>query len=121
MLFKIDFESEEPIYLQLTRHIIKGIGSGELEEGERLPTVRDLARDMGINPMTVSKAYQKLKAEGYLVMDRRHGAKIGSLQRREKGLSEESYAVLERVVSECRAKQMPLKEVLNLVQSIYEA
>lgn len=42
--------------------------------GESLPTVRQLAADLGVNTMTVSKAYQALKAEGFLETDRRHGA-----------------------------------------------
>lgn len=120
MIFNLDFESDEPIYLQLTHHIIRGIGTGQLKPGDPLPTVRDLARDIGINPMTVSKAYQKLKAEGYIVIERRRGAQIGPVTRREKGLSEETYLMLEKIVSECKAKQMDLKAVLDLVQSIFE-
>lgn len=119
MLFKLNFESETPIYLQLTHHIIRGIGNGELEEGESLPTVRDLARDIEINPMTVSKAYQKLKAEGYIVIDRRHGAKIAPVQYRQRGLNEDSYLELEKIISECKAKEMSLKEIFALVESIY--
>ena len=58
MIIKINMQSEVPIYLQLRNEIVKGIGRGEFEPGESLPTVRQMATDLGINTMTVSKAYQ---------------------------------------------------------------
>lgn len=57
MIIKINSRSEIPIYLQLRNQIVKGIGKGELEHGEILPTVRQMAGDLGVNAMTVSKAY----------------------------------------------------------------
>ena len=66
MIIKINMQSEVPIYLQLRNEIVKGIGRGEFEPGESLPTVRQMATDLGINTMTVSKAYQLLKTEGFL-------------------------------------------------------
>ena len=54
MIIKINMQSEVPIYLQLRNEIVKGIGRGEFEPGESLPTVRQMATDLGINTMTVS-------------------------------------------------------------------
>lgn len=71
MIIKINQRSEIPLYLQLRNQIVTGIGKGALKPGESLPTVRQLATDLGINSMTVSKAYQLLKAEGFLETDRR--------------------------------------------------
>ena len=76
MIIKINMQSEIPIYLQLRNEIVKGIGRGEFEPGESLPTVRQMATDLGINTMTVSKAYQLLKTEGFLETDRRKGTTI---------------------------------------------
>ena len=76
MIIKINMQSEVPIYLQLRNEIVKGIGRGEFEPGESLPTVRQMATDLGINTMTVSKAYQLLKTEGFLETDRRKGTTI---------------------------------------------
>ncbi len=58
MIIRINTVSTTPIYVQLRNEIVKGIGRGELSEGECLPTVRQLAADLGVNSMTVSKAYQ---------------------------------------------------------------
>ena len=66
MLFQLDFASDVPIYQQIRNQIVLGIAQGELKAGEKLPTVRALAQESGVNAMTVSKAYQLLKQEGYL-------------------------------------------------------
>ena len=64
MLLTFDFSSDTPLYIQLRNQIIIGIADGRLISGEKLPTVRALAEESGINTMTVSKAYQLLKQEG---------------------------------------------------------
>lgn len=76
MVITLQLDSEVPLYEQLYNQIIIGIATGELAPGEKLPTVRQLAEDLGLNAMTVNKAYALLKQEGYIVIDRRHGAKV---------------------------------------------
>lgn len=76
MLLHLEFDSEVPIYQQLRNQIVLGIARGELAAGERLPTIRALAEETGINMMTVSKAYQLLKQEGHIQTDRRSGAVV---------------------------------------------
>ena len=76
MIIKLNTTSEIPIYVQLRNQIVLGIGRGELKIGDGLPTIRQLAEDIGVNSMTVNKAYSILKNEGYIEIDRRHGAKI---------------------------------------------
>ena len=71
MIIELDFSSDTPIYVQLRNQIVKGIGKGELKAGEKLPTVRQLANDAGVNTMTVNKTYQILKSEGYVRTDRK--------------------------------------------------
>ena len=67
MLLEIDEQSEQPIYQQLIDQIIVGIAKGELVPNESLPSIRQLADEIGVNMMTVSKAYNKLKQSGYIV------------------------------------------------------
>lgn len=76
MLISLQLDSATPLYEQLRNEIVLGIAKGKLSYGEKLPTVRQLAEDLGINTMTVNKAYALLKQEGYIVIDRRHGAKV---------------------------------------------
>ena len=82
MVIEIRDGSEVPIYLQLRNQIVSGISAGALEPGEQLPTVRALAAELGVNAMTVSKAYQLLKQEGFIVSDRRSGARVRERGRR---------------------------------------
>lgn len=76
MIIKIDFNSEEALYIQLVNSIIMGIAMEELHEGDSLPSVRQLAEEVGINMHTVNKAYGILRQDGYIKLDRRKGAVV---------------------------------------------
>lgn len=119
MILKFDFESSEPLYMQIRNQIVVGIGEGRLKPGEKLPTIRALAEESGINMMTVSKAYQMLKQEGFIVTDRRSGAIV---KRREDnaGVSESTMKALRISFSELRAAGLDKKEIINLCEKICE-
>jgi len=72
MLFRVDPLASEPIFEQLVYQAKAAVARGELRHGERLPSVRELARELAINPNTVARAYRELEAGGVLV--RRQGA-----------------------------------------------
>ncbi|MDR1790839.1 MAG: GntR family transcriptional regulator [Propionibacteriaceae bacterium] len=78
MLLSIAPDSDTPIYLQLRHQIVDALVSGELREGDQLPSVRQLAVELGINLHTVNKAYKVLEDEGYLRIYGRRGARITS-------------------------------------------
>jgi DNA-binding transcriptional regulator YhcF (GntR family) len=120
MIIRIDELSDIPIYLQLRNQIVMGISSGELEAGEKLPTVRDLALEMGINTMTVSKAYQLLKTEGYIMTDRKNGARIRTEIKKEAYISDANKTELKRIVSEARISGVEKQELLSLVEKYWE-
>jgi GntR family transcriptional regulator len=71
MLLEIDHHNGQPIYRQVIDQIRQQIMAGRLREGEQLNTVRDLAGQLRVNPMTISKAYAFLEVEGLL--ERRRG------------------------------------------------
>lgn len=73
MFLEIEFESEIPIYQQIKNQIIRGIALGHLKLGQDLPSVRQLAADIGINFHTVNKVYNQLKQEGWVVIHRKSG------------------------------------------------
>ena len=73
MLMQLDFSCEEPIYMQIHNQLILCIASGYLKPGDKLPSIRALANETGVNVMTVNKSYQMLKQEGYITADRRGG------------------------------------------------
>ncbi len=76
MLLLLDFSGDVPIYQQIRNQIVVAIASGQLAPGDKLPTIRALAEEAGINMMTASRAYQQLKSEGYITTGRRDGATV---------------------------------------------
>ena len=119
MLISIDFNSDEAIYMQLRNQIIIGIATSEIKEGDNLPSVRDLADTVGINMHTVNKAYSILKQEGYLKLDRRHGAVIAIEVDQDKAIQE---LVEEMKVNIAKAicRGISRDEVHALVNEIYD-
>ena len=71
MLILIDKHSGLPIFRQIMDQIKQQVLTGRLAEGEAVSSVKDLARDIGVNPMTISKAYSLLESQGFL--ERRRG------------------------------------------------
>jgi GntR family transcriptional regulator len=84
MLVEIDTHSGVPIYRQVIEQIRRQIMTGRLAEGGQLPTVRDLAGRLKVNPMTVSKAYSLLEIEGLVERRRGVGLFVAKLSRRRK-------------------------------------
>ena len=119
MLIRIDFNSDEALYLQLRNQIIMGIASANLQEGESLPSVRDLANSIGINMHTVNKAYAALREEGYIKLDRRHGAVI-SLDVDKKQALKETKDAMDVLLAKAICKGITRKEVHELVDIIYD-
>jgi len=114
-----DFESKTPIYQQLRDQIVVGIAEGKLSPGGKLPTIRALADESGINMMTVSKAYQMLNNEGYIVTDRRKGTLISN-KTKESPVKEETLKELRVIISELQLAGLSPDEVLTLCKEYYK-
>ena len=119
MIIRIDELSDVPIYMQIRNQIVMGISGGELAAGEQLPTVRALALEMGINIMTVSKAYQLLKTEGYIMTDRKNGARVRMEIAKHASISEANKTELRRIVSEARISGVAKNEIIALIDKYY--
>lgn len=63
-MFLLNLQGKEPIFEQIQTQILRFIKAGVLQEGDKLPSVRELAKDNGINPNTVAKAYTQLEQNG---------------------------------------------------------
>ena len=119
MLLKLDFGSDQPIYMQIRNQIVLGIAQGQLHPGERLPTIRALAEECGINMMTVSKAYQLLRQEGYIATDRRLGAVVAEREE-PAGPSRETVEGLRLRLGELRLAGLDVDQALRLCRELYE-
>ncbi len=119
MVLWIREDSQIPIYQQIRNQIVKGISEGQLKPGEQLPTVRALALEMGINVMTVSRAYQMLRQEGYILADRRNGARVRESFSGPPRLSAPERETLEQLISEARLRGVPLSEITAACRQFY--
>ena len=119
MMIEIDFNSDEALYIQLRNQIIIGIATSEICEGDALPSVRQLAEDIGINMHTVNKAYTVLKQEGYVKVDRRKGAVIAVNLDKIRAM-EELQKELKVILAKCSCKNISKEEVHALIDEIYE-
>lgn len=119
MIIELDMASSTPIYVQLRNQIVKGIGKGELKAGEKLPTVRQLASDAGVNTMTVNKTYQILKNEGFIRTDRRLGAFVSKTIAEDADFKEKLESELELLSAEACLTGMSRDEFLSMCDMLY--
>lgn len=119
MVIEIDFNSDEAIYVQLMNQIIMGIATSRLQEGDPLPSVRQLADTIGINMHTVNKAYSLLRQEGFVTIDRRRGAIIAIDVDKMKAL-EEMKQNLMVALARGYCKNISRAEVHNLIDEIFD-
>ena len=120
MIIQLDTTSNIPIYLQLRNEIVMGIGRGEIKIGAPLPTVRQMAADIGVNSMTVNKSYALLKQEGFIDIDRRHGAVISPHGDISGAFYEKVEWELGLLVTESALKGMDKKDFLATVNALFD-
>ena len=120
MILSLDMGSDSPIYVQLRNQSGTGIGRGELKVGNRLPTVRQLAQDAGVNVMTVNKTYQLLKMEGFVEIDRRKGATICPAWETAGRFREKLESELELLSAEACLKGMSQEEFLKICKEMFQ-
>ena len=118
MYLEIDFNSDEAFYMQLYNQIIMGIATSRLHEGDTLPSVRQLADQVGINMHTVNKAYAILREEGYIRLDRRYGAVIALDVDKIKAMNEMKKELL-LILAKGSCKHITRQEVHALIDEIY--
>lgn len=120
MLLRLDFSSEVPIYMQIRNGIVMGIARGELKPGEKLPAIRALAEECGVNMMTVNKAYQQLRQEGFIVTDRRSGARVAPGEEQDAETLALIAPRLRLLLGEARVRGLTLPAVLSLCEKIWK-
>lgn len=110
--------SETALYEQLVNSVVWGIATGRLKPGEKMPTVRKLAVDLGINLHTVNKAYAILKQKGYLSAHRNMGAVVNeaSAYTADEAFKESIKEWMKPFVAECLARGMDSDETASLVR-----
>ncbi len=119
MYLEIDFNSDEAIYQQLCEQIIMGIATSRLSDGEVLPSVRQLADDIGINMHTVNKAYTILKQEGFVKIDRRRGAIVSVDADKQRAIASVKKD-MQSVLAEAICRDLTRSDIHGLVDQILD-
>lgn len=117
--FNINYRSGEPIYQQIYNEVIKEISLGLLLPQEKIATVRELATSLGINPNTVSKAYQMLEQNGYIYSVVGKGSFIADSSGRLAGLKESTMKDLKKDMTNARNLGVAYKDVMDLADDVY--
>jgi len=122
MLIQIDYHNGVPIYRQVLDQLRQQIVSGQLSEGQQLLSVRDLASELKVNPMTISKAYALLEMEG--LVERRRGiglfvAKVPK-QRQSEIKTRIVQQILDRAVSTAIQLGIPQEQFQQLIARLFE-
>lgn len=117
MILNVDLSSEVPLYQQLRDRIVEAIAEGVLTEGSPLPPIRALAADFGINFHTVNKAYDLLRQQGLIRLNRKTGAVVTSTIA-DSAFREDWTARARTLLSEAVARGLPADEVLTTCRSL---
>jgi len=116
--FYVDERSAIPLYAQLGEQVLAAVSRGELRRGDRLPSVRDVAGELALNPLTVNRAYAQLEREGVVETRRGLGTFVASQAKRRGGAAAPQLIdIAERFVSRARALGYEGRQIVSAVQT----
>ena len=121
--FSIHTGSAEPIYRQLVEHVRRRVASGQIRAGDEIPSVRELAQQLAVHPMTISKAYSLLEAEGLLERRRGLAMRVAPQHQRPQSAAarvELLRPTLARAAAEARQLELPKQAALKLFEKIID-
>jgi len=120
-LFLVNPKSKQPIYEQLVEQLRRQLILGGIEAGAPLPSVRQLAMELGINPNTIQKAYRRMEAEGMILSVPGRGSFVSEdLAQMLSKEREEQLEKTRQMILLCREMGWPRQKVEELVQMTYE-
>jgi GntR family transcriptional regulator len=120
MLVNLDPNDGRPLYLQIMDEVRRAIVVGTLRAEDPLPSVRELAADLVVNPRTVSQAYQELEREGVVYVRRGQGTFVSPTVRRggEERRRRLAMEVAKRALREARRNGLDVEELMMMIQEL---
>ena len=119
MLVTLDTRDPRPIYLQIMDEVRRAIVVGTLKAEDPLPSVRELAGELVVNPRTVSQAYQELEREGVIYVRRGQGTFVSPTARRGAGERRSlAMALAKRTLLEARRNGIGAEELVTMIQKL---
>ncbi len=114
-MFLLNLQSKVPIYEQILSQIIRFIDAGVMNPGDKLPSVRQLALDNGINPNTVARAYAMLEEKGYVYNLPKKGVYVAEKISKDTGKDEMIRSVLKPLKDNGTTKD----EIMHVLDELY--
>ncbi|GGM32931.1 GntR family transcriptional regulator [Paraliobacillus quinghaiensis] len=116
----VNFNTRDPVYLQIIRYFKEQIANGELAPGEEIPSRRELANRLKINPNTAQRAYKEMEEQNLIHTERNHPSKITTDEKVLGKVREELLVeAVDTFVTSVRSINIPVEELLNLVRTKY--
>ena len=114
-MFLLNMQSKEPIFEQIQNQILRFIQAGVLAPGDRLPSVRQLAQENGINPNTVSKAYIELEKNGYVYNIPKKGVYVSDID-----LKQSQSNQIVKVLQPLKDSGIQKQELMDAIEILYK-
>ncbi len=114
-MFLLNLQSKVAIYEQIKTQILRFIEAGVLNSGDRLPSVRQLAQENGINPNTVAKAYAELEKTGYVYNVPKKGVYVAEID-----ISSSKESQLLTVLKPLKENGTTKQELLDAIETLYK-
>ncbi|MDF0728421.1 GntR family transcriptional regulator [Cytobacillus sp. S13-E01] len=116
----VNFNNRDPVYLQIVRYFKEKIAIGEIEPGVEIPSRRELAGRMKVNPNTAQRAYKEMEEQGLIYTEKNYPSKI-TTDHKVLGKVREELLIeaVDQFVTSVRSINAPVEELLDLVRDKY--
>lgn len=121
-MFHINQRSAKPIYEQIVESVELAIASGALQKDEKLPSVRQVAKELAVNPNTIQRAYALLEERGLAYSQPGRGS-FAAMDATDLGetIRPEAFTRLEAAVEDLAKRQVALEKIMDCVITTYDA
>ena len=119
-MIQLNYRDTRPFYQQIKDNVRQLVVSGALKKDEKLPSVRELAASLAINPNTIQRAYRELESEGYIYTLAGKGTFVAETDLTNQLRQQELLPQFDRIVSELLYLSMPVNDLTNRIYSLSE-
>ena len=117
-MIQLNYRDTRPFYQQIKDNVRQLVVSGALKKDEKLPSVRDMAASLAINPNTIQRAYRELESEGYIYTLSGKGTFVAEVDHSNQFRQQELLPQFDKIVSELLYLSMPVNDFTNRILSL---
>ena len=117
-MIQLNYRDTRPFYQPIKDNVRKLVVSGALKKDEKLPSVRDMAASLAINPNTIQRAYRELESEGYIYTLSGKGTFVAEVDHSNQFRQQELLPQFDKIVSELLYLSMPVNDLTNRILSL---